>query len=140
MRRERERLRSTPAWAERRRVTERVLAAWSGFYAEERDAVRTWRWCSGEGTIRLLNPAQQPKTLRMTLYLHPAVPFPLAVRVSGLVEDDLTVVGLRQEFARTLVVPPGESVLHFAAGGATLIPPADGRTLMFAVEDFTLRE
>jgi phosphoglycerol transferase len=41
-----DRLRGSPAWPGRAAVTERVLVAWSGFFAEERDGERAWRWCS----------------------------------------------------------------------------------------------
>ena len=136
----RSRLVDTPAWAGRAHVTRRVLTGWQGFFAKEQQGARGWHWSSGESEIRLLNPGDAPRTVKLTFRCYGAALEPTRLHIGGLVDEELELSPIRQVFERTLEVPAGGGALSFIARGKPVIPPGDGRPLAFAVEDFVLEE
>ena len=107
-----------------------------GFYPLEKDAVRTWHWCSSTGVITMRNsgPASET-TVHMLVVSSQSQPAPLSISGPGFAES-LTIGPARTEFSKRFVVPQGNSVIRFASSSPPLTPPHDPRKLVFRVEDF----
>jgi phosphoglycerol transferase len=126
----------SPAWADRARVLERVVPEWHGFYDQEQVHDDRWRWSSGSGSIRLLNPAREAQRVRVKFQAYSAGTSTLLLQSRGLVEKDLQLTATSQDFNQTVTVPPGVSTLSFVATGEPVT--SGSRLLSFAFRNFTL--
>jgi hypothetical protein len=115
-------------------------AVWgAGFYGEERSRKACWRWCSGQGTLLLVNSAAETRTVRLQMTLSCGVG--REVRLEGGPLDETVRVpagGLRLE--RDVRLEPGVLKLRLLSDGPPLDAPGDPRTLAFTVSDFRLGE
>jgi hypothetical protein len=60
--------------------------------------------------------------------------------ISGLISEQLKVNLTPAPYSKTLMVPPGESVIRFHSAAKRIDEPRDPRFLVFRIEDFKLTE
>jgi phosphoglycerol transferase len=132
------------AWQVRREAAlHPVRLEWRrGFSSREGIGDSKSRWCcSATAELHLVNPSTQDKTIQLNMRLKTLRrrPARLAIR-SCLFADQMDIDEQGLAFARTLTVPPGTWVIHFRCEGRPVRLPHDGRTLVFRVENYGVKE
>jgi phosphoglycerol transferase len=118
-----------------------VLVDWKGgFSGYESLPGKTWRWCSSEGELHLRNTSQRPRTIRLEMSFATGYEQLDDLVISGLISEQLKVNATPSFFAKTITVPPGESVINFRSSAKRVYAPLDTRFLVFKVEDFKMTE
>jgi len=110
-----------------------------GFYAEEANGVRNWRWCRRRGRVTIENGLAEPRRVRLRARLGGglAQPYPLDISTGGTV-DTLALANQPVPFERVITIGPGETVaIDFAFRGPRYDAPSDSRRLFFALFDFS---
>lgn len=92
-----------------------------GWYREETDGARRWRWMAGAGEIWLVNPADRPVPISLQLtaesYLNPRV-VDLALGAAPLGRWEVPAQPATATRALRLLLPPGEHTLRLSAPAA----------------------
>jgi hypothetical protein len=108
-----------------------------GWYQEERIArvFRRWHWSKGDATLRIENPQSTARTVTLHLLVRSLERRDLQVWQGPVLRETLTVgETLGERMVKGIVLPPGETVLHFRS---SVLPTAgnarDARALGFAV-------
>lgn len=134
---------SAEEWKEKRdRALHPVLAAWgNGFSSLEQSGDTTWRWCSSSGELRLINSSGMQKTvvISMSFATGQREPASLNVTAPGFSER-LTVSQENSAYSKAVKLPPGTAVIKFTCDAKRVVGPSDPRTLVFRVNNFTLKE
>ena len=117
-----------------------LSVVWDGgcFGIEYNGATRPFRWCKARGELRIGNGAPFPRKASIRTNLS-AAHASARLTLDGLLSDQLDLVG-SVPFAREIDVPPGEHVVRFECDGKPADAPADPRTLVWRVSDFTMQE
>jgi phosphoglycerol transferase len=111
----------------------------NGCYALEHDSDRPFRWCSGQGEIRVDNDTAVRRTVSLRMSLVAAQP-PARLKFEGdLWSDEFDLVGM-VPVSHPIEIPPGRHSIRFACDGHQAEAPGDPRNLVFRVEDFALEE
>jgi phosphoglycerol transferase len=102
-----------------------------GFYEEERDAVKIWRWCRKRGRLVLVNSLNVRRKVRLAMSIQTGYQLPQTIHISGPEIDDYPSVALLGDYARDVVVPPnGQAVINFSCNCKRA---ADPRSVYFGV-------
>lgn len=118
-----------------------ILLDWTGgFSGFESGPVKTWRWCSNEGELRIRNTARLSRTIKLEMAFATGYPEPDDFFISGLISEQLKVNYVPAPYSKTVTVPPGESVIYFRSTAKRIDAPLDTRFLVFRIEDFKLTE
>ena len=118
-----------------------LLLEWKGgFSAMESRPDKTWRWCSSEGELHLRNTARLPRTIKLEMYFATGYEQPEDFYIGGALSDQFKVNDKPHFYSKTLIVPPGESVINFRSAAKRVNAPLDTRELVFRVEDFKMTE
>jgi phosphoglycerol transferase len=110
-----------------------------GCYEVEHDAKRAFRWCRATGNVRIHNGAPFRRKVSVSMNLS-AAQSPARLALGGLLSETIDLVGV-VPFVREIDVPPGEHVVRFDCDGKRAdAAPADPRTMVWQVAEFTLEE
>ncbi len=110
-----------------------------GWYGEEKDGPKRWRWSGGSGRISLVNPGDVPLRIQLRLLVRSFHPQDLTVRLDGHVVATQSLNGSSQMVMfKSLLLPPGAAILTLA-GDATSPGGKDNRLLAFALYGLELR-
>ena len=133
---------SESEWAVKKELSfHPVLLDWTGgFSGLESGPVKTWRWCSNDGELRIKNTASLPRTIKLEMAFATGYPELDDFVISGLISEQLKVNYQPAPYSKTITVPPGESVIHFHSAAKRIDAPLDTRFLVFRIEDFKLTE
>jgi phosphoglycerol transferase len=125
-------------WAERLRLAAHpVTAAWKGgFYRPDGDAPGVGRWCAAEGDLILTNPYAKRRQVRVALTCSRVSATKVRLRVAGVLSADVQIDAQGQRLDQTVLLEPGDNVVHFICDGPRVDSPQDPRVLYFHVHDF----
>lgn len=111
-----------------------------GFYDEEREPGRIFRWGEADSELRLTNPGHAALHARLRATFAAARP-PAQVVVQGdLLSTRLTLAGDGTAFVAEVDVPPGAHAVRFHCDGARADAPEDPRVLIWRAENFVLEQ
>lgn len=134
---------SAETWEEKRdRALHPVREAWGhSFSSLERFGDTTWRWCSSSGELRLINSSGTQRTvvISMSFATGHREPASLNVTAAGFSEQ-LTVSQENSPYAKAVTLPPGTTIIKFTCDAKRVDAPWDKRTLVFRVDNFTVKE
>jgi len=117
-----------------------LMVDWTGgFSGFEVNTEKNWRWCSSEGELRFRNGSQQTRKVYLEMSFASGYPQFDDLILSGLISERLKTNASPAPYSKTITVPPGESVIKFTSTGKPINAPLDPRTLVFRVENFTMR-
>jgi len=127
-------------WTEKREAVlhPAVLSIWPrGFSEAETWGSRTWRWCSGDGVLSLVNVSDQRKTVKIDMIVSTAHPEPsrFTVQIGSEVES-FEVTSKGRPFSKELTLSPGATEIHFSSDARPAVAPGDTRTLVFRIDGF----
>jgi phosphoglycerol transferase len=118
-----------------------LLLDWGGgFSGLESAPGKTWRWCSNDGELRIKNASRIPRVVKLEMAFVTGYPQLDDFVISGLISEQLKVNLTPAPYSKTLMVPPGESVIRFHSAAKRIDEPRDPRFLVFRIEDFKLTE
>jgi phosphoglycerol transferase len=117
-----------------------VLDWTGGFSGLETSPGKTWRWCSNEGELRLNNTSKLPRTISLEMSFATGRQEINDFFISGLISEQLKVGWELVPYSKTVVVPPGESVIKFRSTAGRVDAPLDPRFLVFRIENFKMTE
>jgi phosphoglycerol transferase len=118
-----------------------IMLDWQGgFSTLESGDGKTWRWCSSEGELRIHNTLSRPRTVSLELWFASGHDQPDDFVLSGLISEQLKVNSSPSFYAKTVTVPPGESIIGFRSTAKRVNAPLDPRFLVFRIENFKLTE
>jgi hypothetical protein len=105
-----------------------------------KDDGTAFRWCRGSGVIGVQNELPYPRRVTLRATLFPAsTPARIAFDSAWFgAEFDLAAAGTALE--REVDVPPGYHEIRFRADGQAADVPADPRTLVWRIQDFSFDE
>lgn len=113
----------------------------TGFFGEEEDGARHWRWCGGKGVVAIRNSSSESRRIEISMRLATLSPGASNLIVSsGGFSDHLRIGENPTLYQRILDVPSGESRLDFSSDAPAIAPAGDPRRLVFSVTDFQYRE
>jgi phosphoglycerol transferase len=130
---------SDPEWeALRRRALTPVLCFWrKGFLPHQTSPEESWNWCGPAGELVLKNPAAAPRKVKLCMQVQALHPQQSRLRVRGESLDVTTPIDSRpRPLEATLVLSPGQHVLHFNASNL----PAHPNPLAFRVLNLKCRD
>ena len=118
-----------------------LLLDWKGgFSGLENSPGKTWRWCSNEGELHLRNMSRRPRIVSLEMGFATGYPELNDFTIRGLINEDLKVGADLVFYSKTIVVPPGDSVITFRSTANRVPAPLDPRFLVFRIEDFKMTE
>jgi phosphoglycerol transferase len=128
-------------WEAERQMTlypQQLRYLWqNGFYFEEKDLQKRWRWCSSEGKLVIENPASRSRQVTLKMGFATAYPESTPLRIdSDLLSTPRLFKPGEDVILEKLTIMPGKHVLHFACD-ARRLECADARRLVFNVTNFT---
>jgi phosphoglycerol transferase len=110
-----------------------------GFFVEEHDGNRVFRWSDAAGEIRVENETAMRRRVSVKMTLSAAMP-PARLDVAGdLLSTSIDLTG-PLAFDREIEIPPGKHAIRFACNGKRAEAPLDPRTLVWQVANFTFEE
>jgi phosphoglycerol transferase len=111
-----------------------------GFFDEEREPGRSFRWVEAEAEMRIINPGRAALPARLRATFAAARP-PAQIEVQGdLVSTRLTLTRDGAPFVAEVEVPPGAHTVRFHCDGARADAPEDSRVLIWRAENFIIEE
>ncbi|HEU5089976.1 MAG TPA: hypothetical protein VFT99_21120, partial [Roseiflexaceae bacterium] len=88
----------------------------AGWYGEEREGQRRWRWMGGQGAIRLVNPAGKAVSVRLQLVAQSyAETSQVALTLNGAPAGQWRVARADTPLTLEILLPPGDSTLRLEA-------------------------
>jgi phosphoglycerol transferase len=118
-----------------------ILIDWKGGFSDlETGPVKTWRWCSSQGELRIKNTARLPRTIKLEMAFATGYPELDEFIISGLISEQRRVNNVSSPFSATVTVPPGESIIVFRSAARRIDEPRDPRYLVFRIENFKMTE
>ena len=118
-----------------------VLLDWKGgFSGFETSPGKSWRWSSSEGELHLTNTSQRPRVIHLEMSYATGHQELDDFFISGLISEQLKVGWELVPYAKTVVLPPGESVITFRSTAKRVDAPLDPRFLVFRIENFKMTE
>src|SRR5262249_32130262 len=118
-----------------------LLLDWKGgFSGFETSPGKSWRWSSSEGELHIINTWQHPRMVKLEMGFATGHPEQDDFIISGLISEQLKVGSNLVPYAKTVVVPPGESVITFRSAARRVDAPLDPRFLVFRIENFKMTE
>jgi phosphoglycerol transferase len=108
------------------------------FGLEYDGAKQPFRWCGAAGGLGIHNGAPFSRKISIRMNLTAAQP-PARVAFDGLLSERLDLAA-PVALDRVIEVPPGEHVIRFDCDGRPANAPADPRTLVWRVANFTMEE
>ena len=118
-----------------------LLLDWErGFYALESRQDKTWRWCSNDAELHIRNTSRLPRTIKLEMAFATGYPELDDLFISGLISEQLKVNDTPVPYSKTIMVPPGESIITFRSTARRVDAPLDPRYLVFRIEDFKMTE
>ena len=111
-----------------------------GFYNEESNGLRKWRWTSSsEVDLHLANSSGHDEHVLLQLTLATGHPQSSSVRLTGPGLDCQVKVDFNGlAISKPIVLPKGDAVLHLSTDAPKVIAPADPRTMFLRIEDVGL--
>lgn len=113
-----------------------------GWYREERDGERAWRWMREQGELILVNPDVAPRPVALSLSAESyRAPRELAMTFGGAAAGALAIPAQPGRVSRVLhlLLPPGETALTLAAP-VDPQPSPDKRSLSIVLTDAVVRQ
>ena len=118
-----------------------LLLDWKGgFSGLEESPGKTWRWCSNEGELHLRNTSRRPRMVNLEMAFATGYSEPADFTIRGVVSEDLKVGSNLVFYSKTVIVPPGDSVITFKSAAKRIDAPGDPRFLVFRIENFKMTE
>lgn len=118
--------------------TQDVIYA-DGFYDEESDGARSWHWCSGQGNIRIYNPCDTDKKIRITCNAWTGYGRTSHLTVSyGNKQTKLPVSSQASEIEFECNLKPGKNVIRFQSDEKRYRAKGDSRKLVFAIQNLVV--
>lgn len=115
-----------------------VFANWGqGFWDPEVQGKRTWRWCSREGTLAMVNVSDRTRQARLDMIVAAGYDTPshLTVRIGREVET-LQVNAAGTPYSKRLTLPPGATEITFSSDAPVVTAKGEARTLVFRIDSF----
>lgn len=117
-----------------------AMAFGNGWYPEERDGDRVWRWTSGDAELRFDNPTDAPAAAVLSLSLHTRAPRTVVVQSNGIpVATYECALDSRQSIELRAPLARGPNIVRFRTLEPPITVPGDPRDLAFAIEDYRFR-
>jgi len=144
LRPERERAQAGLAPVERERRRQEALARpllrWlDGFFPPEDGPGGAFRWCNGDCSIEITNPAAHEAHVELSMWITAAQP-PATFRALGDAwTETIAIAPGGTLIERRLRVPPGRHPIRVRCDGAPANAPNDPRRLVFRVDEARLR-
>lgn len=118
-----------------------VLLDWKGgFSGLENSPGKTWRWCSSEGELHINNTSSRPRVVTFEMSFATGYRESSDMIITGLISEQLKTGWELVTYAKTVTVPPGESVITFRSNAKRVEAPLDPRFLVFRIENFKMTE
>jgi len=119
-----------------------VSLEYGGFFGEEHNAIRRWRWCGPEGTLTIRNTLQEPRRILLSATLQGVrpEPDPLLLQTPEATET-LWPTSANIDLRRTFALPANGSItVRFRSKGGPLRVPGDPRVLHFVLINCQVRD
>jgi phosphoglycerol transferase len=112
-----------------------------GFSGLEGTPENNWRWCSSRGELHIRNSSPRAKKVTVEMSLATGYDEFSPLRIdSPWFTEKLAVNATRQVVSKSVVIPPGGSVIKFESEAKRVKAPGDPRTLVFRIMNFRLEE
>lgn len=117
-----------------------VFVAWgAGFSDPEGAPADPWRWGQARGEMRLINELARTRSIEIDMVVTAAGEGVLGFE-SPLLTDTVSVGRAPTRIVRRLEVPSGTHRVRIQCSAAPLVLPNDGRSVVFRVSEFSVRE
>jgi phosphoglycerol transferase len=118
-----------------------VLAEWKGGFSVQEGDAETWRWCSSQGEMHLINPTSMQRKILLEMTLQTGHQEASNLEISGdTFTESLTITSDGRRFLKELVLPPGDHLVSFRSDAERINAPGDLRVLVFRVNNFRLHD
>jgi hypothetical protein len=119
-----------------------LLVDWRhGFYQLEGTPEQDWRWCSSRGDLYIFNLSAFEKKIVLEMAVSTGYPEPSHVHIeSPWFSKDVEVNEAGRLISAMATVSPGRHIVRIVSDARRVGAPGDGRTLVFRVNNFRLKE
>jgi phosphoglycerol transferase len=101
----------------------------------------TWRWCSSEGTLMVINPSDKERTFLINTTFSTGYSDFSRLKIDGIsISENLYVNNQGYHYQKKIDLPPGRSVIKFRSDAQRVYAPGDPRYLVFRIDDFQITE
>ena len=112
-----------------------------GFYDEEKNEERTWRWARERGRMTLLNPLDEPRVVTVRLELQTGSEDRRTVRIGLSGETEAIEVALRAPYTKQIEIPRrGRVEVDLSCDCDRVVAPGDPREMYFGVAQVEIIE
>lgn len=117
-----------------------VLLSWQdGFSTIEGTLGNNWRWCSEKGQLRIMNASSKENHIKIKMMFATGYQEKSTLTInSDLFNDKLSINNNGTEYARELIVPPGNHIISFKSDAKRVYAPDDPRNLIFRIINFKM--
>jgi phosphoglycerol transferase len=130
---------SDEEWSSRQyAISAAPLLEWkAGFFAEESDGGKRWRWCGETGELAVTVPGDRVERLRLRFVGATYHPEDAALVISGPSFTDKVIVNAPgRGYEKVIELPPGRHVLEFRCDAKPFVHPS--RTIVFVLFNIAL--
>ncbi|GGI46236.1 hypothetical protein GCM10008018_16110 [Paenibacillus marchantiophytorum] len=120
-------------------ITNPVSIIWgNGFYAQEGDASKSWRWSDKNSELTLNNPSSKDKkvTLETIFYTSNSS----IITLDGFLKETIQVDDSGKLYKTIITLPPGKNTIVIKSNAEQVRGTRDPRNLYFRIEDFKIYE
>ncbi len=109
-----------------------------GFYPEENLGADRWHWGQAVAAAKITNPAPQAKQFVIEASFAALSAGTLVIR-SPFWQEKVAITTTPAPYTKTIIVPPGEYLIHFQCDAPRTPIPNDDRALIFRINNFLLK-
>jgi len=129
--------------AQKRKSTLHPLGIeWTGGFSDLESAAEiNWRWSGAAGDLVINNTLDEQRKIKVDMAIATGYPDFANLSLSGdLLAEKLKINVNPIPYSKTISLPPGRHVIHFACDAKQVYAPLDKRSLVFKVLNFRLEE
>jgi phosphoglycerol transferase len=127
---------------QREMVMNPLTPEWTkGFASLEGAADLNWRWGASEGELVINNTLSYERRVKLEMALATGYEESANLSLDGdLISEQLKINLKPTDYSKIISIPPGRHVIRFKCDAKLVYAPADGRPLVFKVNNFRLQE
>jgi len=126
----------------RKSVLHPLMVEWAGGFSDlETAAEINWRWSAAAGDLIINNTLDEERKIKLDMALSTGYPEFANLSLEGdLLSEKLKINVNPIPYSKTISLPPGHHVIHFACDAKQVDAPLDKRSLVFKVLNFRFEE
>ena len=126
----------------REKIMHPIIISWEkGFSDLEGNQKDSWRWCSESGDLVINNTSEKVKKVNISMSICTGYDELSDLKVRGLgINLNNKVDSKGYNLTRTVILPPGKSIVNFNCNAKKVNASGDPRVLVFRITDFHIEE